>query len=147
MLASAGARVPFLDHTLIEYVYNSIPYDLKLNWRSENRRELAKSLTSKDYSEVFDTPKYLLKELAYKYLPIDVIERKKVGFPVPLDKWIDDLSAEAKGILKDAYWLNADKLDDIIEECGRINRGGQILWMLINIELFRKMYFQKEWRY
>lgn len=147
MLASVEARVPFLDHTLIEYAYNSVPYDLKLNWRSGNRKLLAQSLTSKEYSEVFDTPKYLLKELAYKYLPIDVIERKKVGFPVPLDKWIDDLSTEAKGILKDAYWLETEKLDDVIAECGRINRGGQILWMLINVELFRKMYFQKEWRY
>ncbi len=147
MLASVEARVPFLDHTLIEYVYNCVPYDLKLNWRSGNRRQLAQKLTSKEYSEVFDTPKYLLKELAYKYLPIDVIERKKVGFPVPLDKWIDDLSTEAKGILKNASWLDTNKLDEIIVECSRINRGGQILWMLINVELFRKMYFCKEWRY
>ena len=147
MLASVEARVPFLDHTLIEYVYNSVPYDLKLNWRSGNRKKLAATLTSKEYSEVFDTPKYLLKELAYQYLPIDVIERKKVGFPVPLDKWIDDLSIEAKGILKDAFWLKTEKIDEIISECGNINRGGQILWMLINVELFRKMYFQKEWRY
>lgn len=147
MLASVEARVPFLDHTLIEYVYNSVPYDLKLNWRSGNRRQLAQKLTSKEYSEVFDTPKYLLKELAYKYLPIDVIERKKVGFPVPLDKWIDELATEAKDILKNASWLDAEKLDEVIGVCGRINRGGQILWMLINIELFRKMYFYKEWRY
>ena len=147
MLASVEARVPFLDYTLIEYVYKSVPYELKLNWRSENRRILAQGLTSKEYSEVFDTPKYLLKELAYKYLPIDVIERKKVGFPVPLDKWIDDLSKEAKGILNNANWIKTDKLDEAISECGRINRGGQILWMMINVELFRKMYFCKEWRY
>ncbi len=147
MLASVEARVPFLDHTLIEYVYNSVPYDLKLKWRSESRKELAQNLFSNEYSEVFDTPKYLLKELAYKYLPIDVIERKKVGFPVPLDKWIDDLSKEAKGILNDAYWLDINKLDEVINECSRMNRGGQILWMLINVELFRQMYFQKEWRY
>lgn len=147
MLASVEARVPFLDYTLIEYVYNSIPYDLKLNWKSENRKRLAQSLTSKEYSEVFDTPKYLLKELAYGYLPIDVIERKKVGFPVPLDKWIDDLSNEAQEILKEANWLETGKLNEVISECGRLNRGAQILWMMINIELFRKMYFYKEWRY
>lgn len=147
MLASVEARVPFLDYTLIEYVYNSVPYDLKLNWRSDNRRQLAQKLTSNKYSEVFDTPKYLLKELAYKYLPIDVIERKKVGFPVPLDKWINDLAAEANEILKEADWLKKEKLDDIIMECNKIAHGGQILWMLINVELFRKMYFQKEWRY
>ncbi len=147
MLASVEARVPFLDHTLIEYVYNNVPYDLKLNWRSSNRRQLASGLMAKDYSEVFDTPKYLLKELAYKYLPINVIERKKVGFPVPLDEWINELAKESKLVLKDAYWLATNRLEDIINECSIINRGGQILWMLINVELFRKMYFQKEWRY
>ncbi len=147
MLASVEARVPFLDHTLIEYVYNSVPYDLKLNWKSEHRKKLALGMFSEEYSEVFDTPKYLLKELAYKYLPTEVIERKKVGFPVPLDKWIDELAHEAKEILKNAYWLNYDKLDEMIKECGRMNRGGQILWMLINVELFRKAYFEKEWRY
>ncbi len=147
MLASVEARVPFLDHTLIEYTYNCVPYDLKLNWRSDNRKKLAMGLKSVEYSEVFDTPKYLLKELAYKYLPIDVIERKKVGFPVPLDKWIDNLSTEATEILKDAFWMETDKIEELISECSRMNRGGQILWMMINVELFRKMYFQKEWRY
>lgn len=147
MLASVEARVPFLDHTLIEYVYNCVPYDLKLKWRSNNRRYLAQELTSKEYSEVFDTPKYLLKELAYQYLPIDIIERKKVGFPVPLDKWIEKLADEANELLKDAFWLKHEKIDEMINECGKINRGGQILWMLINVELFRKMYFNKEWRY
>ena len=147
MLASVEARVPFMDYTLIEYVYNSVPYDLKLRWRSENRRRLAQGLISKEYSEVFDTPKYLLKELAYNYLPIDVIERKKVGFPVPLDKWIDNLAIEAKEILKDANWLKTEELDRVIDECGRISRGGQILWMMINVELFRLMYFGKKWRY
>ena len=147
MLASVEARVPFLDHTLIEYVYNSVPYNLKLNWRSENRKQLARSLTSGEYSEVFDTPKYLLKELAYKYLPIDVIERKKMGFPVPLDKWINDLTIEAKGILKEAYWLDVGQLDKVISECRKMDRGGQVLWMLINVEIFRRIYFEKEWRY
>lgn len=83
----------------------------------------------------------------YKYLPIDVIERKKVGFPVPLDKWIDALYTEAKFILKDADWLKTERLEEIITECSRLERGGQILWMMINVELFRKMYFSKEWRY
>ena len=32
LLASVEARVPFLYYTLIEYVYNSVPYDLKLKW-------------------------------------------------------------------------------------------------------------------
>ena len=34
MQTTVEARVPFLDHELIEYVYEQIPYDLKLKWKS-----------------------------------------------------------------------------------------------------------------
>lgn len=147
MLASVEARVPFLDHTLIEYTYKNVPYELKLKWKSVNRKNIAKKEFSNQYSEIFDIPKYLLREVAYQYLPIEVIERKKVGFPVPLNQWISNLSIKAKDILKDANWINTSRLDDMILECQKMSRGGQILWMLINIEMFRKKYFNKEWRY
>ena len=35
MQTSVEARVPFLDHNLIEYSYKKIPYNLKLNWNDE----------------------------------------------------------------------------------------------------------------
>lgn len=41
MLAAVEARVPFLDHELVKYVYREIPYDLKSKWKSQNLREMA----------------------------------------------------------------------------------------------------------
>jgi len=35
--------------------------------------------------------KQILKEIAKKYLPKEIIEREKVGFPVPLDEWFGGL--------------------------------------------------------
>ena len=32
--------------------------------------------------------KYILKEIAYDYIPKELLERPKVGFGVPLDKWL-----------------------------------------------------------
>ena len=87
MQASVEARVPFLDHNLIEFSYNHIPYRIKLKWLNGNSKNEAINLTSKNYSEVLDTPKYILRKLSYKYLPKEIIERKKVGFPVPLNDW------------------------------------------------------------
>lgn len=147
MLASVEARVPFLDHRLIEFCYTKVPYDLKLHWKSNESHQKAMSLFSKNYSELYDVPKYLLKQMAYKYLPKTVIERKKVGFPVPLAFWINEIQDIAKNVLSDAYWMNHEALDDFFIACKTNARFAQIIWMFINIEVFRKLYFDKDWRY
>lgn len=147
MLAGVEARVPFLDHTLIEYVYKNIPYTLKLKW---NEQLLHGQLIKSDascYSEVMDTPKYLLRKVALNYLPDEVVTRKKIGFPVPLNSWINTLEKDAKKLLEDAYWIKQEKLDDLLKCCKHQQRFGQIIWMLINVEMFRKKYFLRNWRY
>lgn len=147
MLAGVEARVPFLDHTLVEYSYHNIPYDLKLHWNSSEDQLMARNETAMIYSEKRDTPKYLLKQYAKDWLPAEIINRKKVGFPVPLNDWIDDLIIQAQSLLKSAYWLHGELLNELISDCQKCSRAGQILWMFINIEIFRKMYFEKEWQY
>jgi len=147
MQTSVEARVPFLDHNLIEYSYHKIPYDLKLKWKDEASKVKAKNMSSSHYSEELDTPKYLLRKVSYDYLPKEIIERKKVGFPVPLTEWFSNLEILAKELLPKANWLKEGVVDDLIEKSKIESRAGQILWMFINIELFRKKYFQKEWRW
>ena len=63
MLASIEARVPFVDHTLIERLAG-VPFD----WKMENG--IVKSPLKKAFSS---------------YIPKEIIDRKKVGFPVPLE--------------------------------------------------------------
>ncbi len=147
MLASIEARVPFLDHKLVEFSYRKIPYDLKLKWKSQENMEESRNMFSNEYSERNDIPKYLLKKLSYKYLPTPVIERKKVGFPVPLNEWQQRIEQLARDILPSADWLKNGSIDQLIESCRSNLRAGQILWMLINIEIFRKEYFEKVWVY
>ena len=77
MQTSVEARVPFLDHNLIEFCYLKIPYNLKLKWISSQAENKAKELMSKQYSEDLDIPKYLLRKIASKYLPQTIIDRKK----------------------------------------------------------------------
>lgn len=147
MQTSVEARVPFLDHNLIEFTYKKIPYNLKLKWIGEQARERAKSTTANTYSEVLDIPKHLLREVSYNYLPKEIITRKKVGFPVPLTEWFGDLADRANNLLQDCSWLKKGALSDLILKSRTEVRAGQILWMFINIELFKKIYFQKEWRW
>jgi asparagine synthase (glutamine-hydrolysing) len=74
MLSSVEARVPFVDyHPLIERMAG-VPFD----YRIEN-----------------DVVKAPLKNVFKHLLPQPIIDRKKVGFPVPLgDIFADDLSAQ-----------------------------------------------------
>ena len=147
MQATVEARVPFLDHELIEYVYSHVPYDLKLKWVDDEAKQNAKLSLADTYSEILDTPKYLLKEIAYKYLDKRVIERKKVGFPVPLDNWLHKLGELAHETLEEAPWIHRSQVSDLIDRSRTHVRSAQILWMFINVEKFRKIYFLKDWRW
>ena len=147
MQTAVEARVPFLDHNLIEFAYKKIPFDLKLKWKDDSSKEKAKKLSAAEYSEKLDTPKYLLRKLSYKYLPKETIERLKVGFPVPLTEWFENLEELALDLLPTATWLKQGVVKNLIERSKTETRAGQILWMFINIELFRKNYFYKDWRW
>lgn len=147
MCASVEARVPFLDHQLIEYTYRNVPYDLKLRWKNERSRELAKETSSSMYSEKYDLPKYLLRKMGHEFLPEKVVSREKIGFPVPLDKWYDQLTEMSRKYLIHCNWLKRSNIEELIKECQNNTRSGQLLWMFINVEMFRRMYFDKEWRY
>ncbi len=147
MQTSVEARVPFLDHRLIEFSYRDIPYDLKLRWISDEAENKARSFSSNTYSESLDIPKYLLREVSYKYLPAEIIKRKKIGFPVPLTEWFSNLEILAREMLHKADWLKKGAVNKLIQKSKTEARAGQILWMFINIELFRKNYFNKDWRW
>lgn len=66
MMNSQEVRVPYLDHELVEFVFN-LPAHLRLNR--------------------FRT-KYLLKETMKDYLPKRIIKRRKKGFGMPIAFWI-----------------------------------------------------------
>ena len=148
MYASVEARPPFVDHELIEYVYQKVPYSLKLKWVNDKMMNDAKKNSSTVYSEVNDIPKYVLKKVAENYLSDEIIYRKKMGFPVPLSPWFNDLKDLSK-ILDESSWLNRNNFNQYLLNLSKsdIGRKGQILWMLINVELFRREYFDKKWIY
>lgn len=65
MAASLELRPPFLDARLVELAF-SLPSSVKV------RRGVTK---------------WVVKEVARRHLPADVVDRRKVGFRVPLDAW------------------------------------------------------------
>jgi asparagine synthase (glutamine-hydrolysing) len=78
------ARVPILDHRIVEWSLN-----------------LHESLKYKG-----DISKYLLKQLLYQYIPETFFNRNKWGFSIPLDQW---LSGPLQSLIAD--WLSDEMLD------------------------------------
>lgn len=66
MANSLEVRVPYLDHELVEFVFG-LPSSLRLN--------------------NFKT-KYILKKTMRKFLPKNIVNRKKKGFGIPIAFWI-----------------------------------------------------------
>lgn len=145
MGASVEGRIPFVDHSLVEYV-NKMPFSYKISWKSPNSRNLVETnkLTAAVFSEVHDVPKYLLKKIAEAYLPQQIIYRKKMGFPVPLDAWSGlDFGKKSISLLREKKTINRGIYDKVYVESANFNEEmrGMPLWMMVNVELFIREYF------
>jgi len=81
---------PYIDSELVDFV-NSLPFDFKVRWKSKEHEKKSKNMYFREISEKMDIPKYILKKIAEKYLPHEIIYRSKKGFPVPFDKWFGGL--------------------------------------------------------
>ncbi|MGH6980453.1 MAG: asparagine synthase (glutamine-hydrolyzing) [Stellaceae bacterium] len=75
MAVSLEVRVPLLNHHIVEFAAR-LPFDMKLRG---------------------NVTKWAMREILYKYVPRDLIERPKQGFMVPLDDWL-------RGPLK--HWID-----------------------------------------
>lgn len=90
MAFSLEARDPLLDHKIIEWAAK-----LPLCWKIRG-----------------GTNKYLLRKLAYRYIPQETVDRPKMGFGVPMAQWLrGDLRNWGESLLEDGEALEALELD------------------------------------
>lgn len=116
------ARVPFLDHKLVELAM-SIPEAVKTR---------------------HGTLKYILKKAVRGLIPDEIIDRKKQGFGVPVYEWfLDRLGAFARAELG-KFCEETDILDRtaIMQLLDR--RDGPRAWYLLNLALWWKQYIAAE---
>jgi asparagine synthase (glutamine-hydrolysing) len=129
MAHSLEARSPFLDHELVEYLA-AFPSHFKIHGQ---------------------TTKYLLRKLAVDYLPKQIVNRQKQGFMFPIAYWFrNELSHLLENYLLKSYFVGEgifreSSVSRLIEEhrSGRIDHHVR-LWMLLNLEIWHRMYIQEE---
>jgi asparagine synthase (glutamine-hydrolysing) len=112
MRYSLEARVPLLDHRLVEFAY-SLPTEIKL-------KKGAKSI---------------LKDILYKQVPKELIDRPKMGFAVPLKEWF---RGEMRDILADKIEsldsrFNKDYLRKLFSEHQSGKNYESIFWNLMRL--------------
>jgi asparagine synthase (glutamine-hydrolysing) len=116
MSVALEARVPLLDHRLVEFA-----------WR------LPDSMRYRDGQE-----KWILRQVLYRMVPRHLVERPKAGFVVPLDRWLRGPLREwaesllARPVLEGEGVLNVALVRDLWESHirGEQNRGAEV-WNLL----------------
>lgn len=125
MATSIEARVPFLDHRIVEYAFR-MPAKIKLGAAM--------------------TPKHILKKAAEGILPNEHIYRKKQGFAAPIPEWMrTDLKSSFDAHLASSRiakeYFNNDYIKQLQSEhiTGK-RKNGELLWTLFNLMLWEKRY-------
>jgi asparagine synthase (glutamine-hydrolysing) len=118
------ARSPFMDHKLVEFVAQ-IPASLKV--RGKTRR-------------------YIQTRLAERYLPPELIRRKKLGFSSPLPYLLaDEFRHLFKTFLSDSHlvrdgYLRGEPIRCLLEQhLGKKVDHANRLWLLCNSEIWYRM--------
>ncbi len=125
MAASLEGRMPFMDHTLAEFV-SSLPDNFRVRGHST---------------------KWILRQAMRPILPGIIIDRPKIGFRVPVNEWFQTTMKDylydhltGTGSITKRYY-NKPVLMRILGEhtSGRQNHE-KLLWSLLNLELWHREY-------
>ena len=125
MAASIESRVPFLDHHLVERVVR-MPSALKLRgWQT----------------------KAVLRAALKHVVPRPILTRRKMGFPVPVGRWlrgpfwpmVEDLVLGPRAMARELF--DGRSLRQLAGEhrAGIANHGDR-LWLLVNLEIWHRVF-------
>jgi asparagine synthase (glutamine-hydrolysing) len=127
MAASIESRVPFLDHRLVEFAA-TLPADRKLSGFSTKR---------------------ILREAVRDVLPREILDRPKMGFPVPFASWIRgswgdvvrdvllDRRSRERGITSPAA---VERLLAPASARAWTGQDADAVWALVNLELWYRTF-------
>ena len=122
MATSVEARVPFLDHKLVEFALN-IPDHIK-------------------YKN--NETKYILKKACEGIIPKKIIYRKKVGFAAPIVRWLNPhrLTCQKRSSHKNYFLEHFKKSELSIDSYGTKNSYHAAVqkWVLHNYKVVKEIF-------
>jgi asparagine synthase (glutamine-hydrolysing) len=124
MAASIEARVPFLDHVVIDFM-RQVPPEFKLHGY---------------------TQKYILKRAMEDVVPQKVISRRKAGFGLPVRSWLQNELREMVGDLlsekrvRERGLFQPCAVAKMVRDNGRTRDYTLQLWSLLTLELWQQTF-------
>ena len=120
MLNSLELRSPFLDNDIIDFTFKSVPTAYKVN---KNGRKL------------------LLSELAKSKLPKNFDYKRKQGFSIPINSFINN--EKVKDLIKDELLnknciFNSDFILELLKSLKKNRKNEERLMGLLFFEIWRK---------
>lgn len=138
MAHSLEVRAPFLDNEVADFAL-SLPAEMRVRKTS--------TANGGSFGKGFEA-KWLLKKVAAKYLPTEIVYRRKMGFGVPIGDWFkgglcdllkDTLLSDS---CKNRGWLEAKTVEVLVNEHLQGKANHQYgLWALLMLELWAEEYF------
>jgi asparagine synthase (glutamine-hydrolysing) len=129
MAVSIESRVPFLDHQLVEFAAQ-LPDEWKVSGL---------------------TTKRVLREATRGLLPESILNRPKMGFPVPFEAWTrGPWNAVARDVLLDRRSRERGIVDPaavdrlLRDHADGRTRGGDRIWSLLNLELWYRTFIDND---
>ena len=122
MAASIECRTPFLDHRLVELALN-LPLDYRLRG---------------------GTDKWVLKQVAARYIPREVVHRRKVGFPLPVRDYL--LPLAHPDLFVDGFCVNALGMHrrGLLEAIASWEQNVHGFFNLLALEIWGRMFVLRE---
>lgn len=134
MAVSLENRVPMLDVDVLRLAF-SLPVEYKIG------RDSSRQIISK----------YVLKEMLYRYIPKEMMDRPKKGFSVPLQKWLSEGTVHdmAWSILSDSKlvrdgYLDREWLNRLMTGFLRTKENKGLLWNVFVLEQWYRKYHCNE---
>lgn len=124
MAASIESRVPFMDYRIVEFA-NRLPTAYKLRG---------------------GVGKAIVKDVARTLLPAEIVDRRKSGFGVPLDRWFRSSEGMGARILAFPGQADPDLFDRgalrriVTEHRSSTHDHSELLWTALNLHVWRETF-------